>query len=73
MNVPLRRTGVVKWFNAGKAFGFIKPDNGGADLFLHVNEIATDAAPLEGDRVSHEIGKDRNGRPKAAHVRIINK
>jgi cold shock protein len=73
MSAPLRRTGVIKWFNSGKAFGFIKPDNGSADLFVHINDMAAELAPLEGDKVSFEIGKDRTGRPKVCNVRIINK
>ncbi len=54
-------TGTVKWFNAIKGFGFIAPDAGGADLFMHQDNIRMDGPPQEGDRVSYEIVRTAKG------------
>ncbi len=56
-------TGTVKWFNAGKGYGFITPDDGGNDLFVHHSEIKTEGyASLEDDqKVQFEIGEGKKG------------
>jgi CspA family cold shock protein len=56
-------TGTVKWFNAEKGFGFISPDDGGKDLFVHHSEIVSDGyATLEdGQKVEFEIGQGQKG------------
>ena len=62
-------TGIVKWFNATKGFGFIVPDEGGDDLFVHYSEIkASGYASLdEGQKVEFEIGQGKKG-PCATNV-----
>ncbi len=62
-------TGLVKWFNASKGFGFIAPDDGGDDLFVHHSEIKTAGyATLEEDqKVEFEIGEGKKG-PCATNV-----
>jgi CspA family cold shock protein len=54
-------TGTVKWFNGQKGFGFIQPDDGGPDVFVHIS--AVERAGLhdlrEGQKVSYEITQDR--------------
>jgi len=64
----VRITGTVKFFNAGKGFGFIQPENGGKDVFVHAT--ALEAAGIrslnEGDRVSFVLEDDRRGRGKQA-------
>jgi len=55
--------GTVKWFNASKGFGFITPDDGADDLFVHHSEIKTEGyATLEEDqKVSFEVGEGKKG------------
>jgi len=62
-------TGKVKWFNASKGYGFITPDDGGEDLFVHHSEIKTSGyANLdEGQAVRFEIGQGKKG-PCATNV-----
>lgn len=56
--------GTVKWFNATKGFGFITPDEGGDDLFVHQSEIQTSGYRdlAEGQRVEFEVTQGRKGK-----------
>ena len=62
-------TGIVKWFNASKGYGFIAPDDGGNDLFIHHSEIKTEgyATLDEGQKVEFEVGQGKKG-PCATNV-----
>ena len=64
-------TGTVKWFNAQKGFGFIQPEDGGKDVFVHIT--AVQAAGLngldEGQRVTFEVVRDR-GKEAAANLKL---
>jgi CspA family cold shock protein len=64
----MRITGTVKFFNAAKGFGFIQPDEGGKDVFVHATalERAGIRSLQEGDRVSFVLEDDRRGRGKQA-------
>ena len=63
-------SGTVKWFNEQKGFGFIKPDEGDRDLFVHHSNIEVNGyrSLEEGQRVEFEMGQGRKG-PEAVHVR----
>lgn len=62
-------TGTVKWFSSEKGFGFITPDGGGADLFVHHSEVKVSgyASLEEGQKVSFSIGAGQKG-PCATNV-----
>jgi cold shock protein len=64
----MRTSGIVKFFNGAKGFGFIAPDDGGKDVFVHAT--ALEAAGIqslnEGDKVSFVLEDDRKGRGKQA-------
>ena len=64
-------TGTVKWFNAQKGFGFIQPEDGGKDVFVHIT--AVQAAGLNGlnenQRVTYEVVAER-GKQAAANLRV---
>jgi len=63
-------TGVVKWFNDEKGFGFIVPDEGGKDMFVHRSNVETPGRTLlEQQKVEFEVGEGRKG-PEATHVRL---
>nr|WP_198983887.1 cold-shock protein [Herbaspirillum sp. ASV7] len=66
------QTGVVKWFNDAKGFGFIKPDAGGDDLFAHFQDIQSTGfrSLAEDQRVSFEIGNGPKG-AKATNIKVI--
>jgi cold shock protein len=61
-------TGKVKWFNATKGFGFIQPDNGGQDVFVHISAVerAGMSDLQEGQKISFELEDDRKSGKKSA-------
>jgi cold shock protein len=65
-------TGVVKWFSDEKGFGFITPDDGGKDAFVHFSGISGDGfrTLAEGAKVEFELGEGTKG-PQATNVRVI--
>jgi len=65
--------GTVKWFNSQKGFGFIQPDDGGKDVFVHIS--AVDRAGMsnlnEGQKISYEVVTDRQrGKTSAENLRV---
>jgi len=65
--------GTVKWFNASKGFGFIEPEAGGSDVFVHIS--AVERAGLSGlddnQKVSYEVESGRNGKESAADLKLL--
>ncbi|MFM2045493.1 MAG: hypothetical protein RLY86_4069 [Pseudomonadota bacterium] len=65
-------TGTVKWFNSTKGYGFIQPDDGGADVFVHVSAVerAGMNSLNEGQKVSFDLERDpRKGKTSAVNLR----
>ncbi len=64
--------GTVKWFNAEKGYGFITPDEGGKDVFVHHSSIQMEGyrSLAEGQKVEYEITQGQKG-PQAANVRAV--
>lgn len=65
-------TGIVKWFNTTKGFGFICPDEGGNDVFVHISAVQQSGLQglNEGDKLSYEITENR-GKPAASNLQIV--
>jgi cold shock protein len=64
-------SGTVKWFNGQKGYGFIQPDDGSPDVFVHIS--AVEKAGLnglnEGQKISYDVEADRRGKSSAANLR----
>ena len=64
-------TGTVKWFNATKGFGFIQPDDGGQDVFVHISAVQRSGLPefVDGQKVSYDMERDkRSGKMSAGNL-----
>ena len=66
-------TGTVKWFDAAKGYGFIRPDDGGKDAFVHISAVeqAGLSGLAEGQKLEYELQPGRDGRMAAADLKAI--
>ena len=66
-------TGTVKWFNPTKGYGFIQPDDGGNDAFVHITALEQSGIDNlnEGAKVSFDLEMGRNGKEAASNLRLI--
>ncbi len=66
-------SGTIKFFNADKGFGFISPDNGGADIFLHISALQASGIQSvnEGQKITFDTEPDKRGKgPKAVNIEL---
>lgn len=66
-------TGIVKFFNTEKGYGFIKPDDGGKDIFVHISAVQRSglATLAEGQKLEYELEPDKRGKgPKAVNLAV---
>ncbi|MEC9344603.1 MAG: cold-shock protein [Pseudomonadota bacterium] len=65
-------TGTVKWFNTTKGYGFIQPDEGGKDVFVHVTAVERSGLKglRDGQKISYDVIPDR-GKSAAANLRVL--
>jgi CspA family cold shock protein len=63
-------TGTVKFFNTQKGYGFIQPNDGGRDVFVHISDVERSGLRtlVEGQKVGYEMVTDRNGKSKASNL-----
>jgi CspA family cold shock protein len=69
----MSQSGTVKFFNGEKGYGFIKPDDGGVDIFVHVSAVTRSglATLSEGQQVTFDVEPDRKGKgPKAINITV---
>jgi CspA family cold shock protein len=66
-------TGTVKWFNTQKGYGFIKPDDGPNDVFVHISAVERSGIGnlQEGQKISFDIETGRQGKPSAVNLKNI--
>lgn len=66
-------TGTVKWFNTTKGFGFIAPDDGGKDVFVHISAVERAGLKTLADnqKVSYELQSGRDGRSSASDLQLL--
>lgn len=64
--------GTVKWFNSAKGYGFIEPEDGSSDVFVHISavESAGFSGLNDGQKISYEIETNKNGKSSAANLQL---
>ena len=68
----MQTIGTVKWFNATKGYGFIQPEGGGADAFVHISAVERAGLDTlrEGQRVGYELVRGKNGKSSAENLQL---
>ena len=66
-------TGTVKWFNATKGYGFIAPDEGGKDVFVHIKAVERSGLTglADDQKVSYDLETGRDGRESAGNIQLV--
>jgi CspA family cold shock protein len=67
------KTGTIKWFNPDKGYGFIQPEGGGGDTFVHISAVERAGLDTlrEGQRVQYELVAGRDGRRSAENLKLV--
>ena len=65
-------TGTVKWFNTNKGFGFIAPEDGGKDVFVHISAVERSGLTglADDQKVTYELSSGRDGRENADNIKL---
>ena len=65
-------SGTVKWFNVQKGFGFIQPDDGSKDVFLHISDVELSGIghPKEGQKLEYELQRGQQGKTSAGSLKL---
>ncbi len=68
---PTMSTGTIKWFNATKGYGFIQPEDGSKDVFVHISDVERSGigTPQEGDKLEFDLQKGQQGKMSATNLR----
>ena len=66
-------TGTVKWFNTTKGYGFIAPEEGGKDVFVHISQVEQSGMTglADDQKVEYELQEGRDGRPMAVNLKAV--
>ncbi|WP_136686129.1 cold-shock protein [Falsirhodobacter xinxiangensis] len=66
-------SGTIKWFNTEKGYGFIQPDAGGADVFVHISAVERAGVRelADGQKISFDLETGRNGKSSAVDLRLL--
>ncbi|MEM1297926.1 MAG: cold-shock protein [Pseudomonadota bacterium] len=66
-------TGTVKWFNTDKGYGFIQPDEGGKDVFVHISAVQRSGLTglADNQKVEYELEEGRDGRQSASNLQLL--
>ena len=70
MSTPAIERGTVKWFDAGRGYGFIR-SHAGRELFMHITQVRDNIVPVKDDKVEFVPDLGKNGRPCASRIKII--
>lgn len=64
--------GTVKWFNSAKGYGFIEPEEGGKDVFVHISAVEKSGLGelVQGQNISFDVEQGRNGKSQAVNIRL---
>ncbi len=65
--------GTIKWFNATKGFGFIQPEDGTSDVFVHISDMQRSgiAELREGDKLTYDVQRGQQGKTSACNLRLV--
>ena len=66
-------SGTVKWFNTTKGYGFIAPEDGGKDIFVHISAVARSGLPglADNQKVTYDLEAGRDGRESAVNLALV--